>query len=67
MIRKIFYALFKRYKRLELRCFTYAEGDKLLRANNGKPEDQQWVLAKEEDTNRKYGMVYLQRRVRITK
>lgn len=42
-------------KRLELRFLPYAEADKLLRENSA------WTLAKEEDTNRQIGMVYLER------
>lgn len=36
----------------------------MLRATHDKFESEKWVLAKEEDTNRMIGMVYLCRRVR---
>ena len=39
----------------ELRFVTYAEGDALLKANEG------WKLAWEEDTNNVPGKVYLER------
>lgn len=40
---------------------------KMIKANEGKPASEQWVIAKEEDTNSSYGMVYLERKERITK
>lgn len=40
-------------KRLELRCVTYLEGEKLTREG--------WTIAKEEDRNRHIGWVYLER------
>jgi hypothetical protein len=40
----------------ELVHVTWAEGDRMLRADEG------WGLAPEEDLNRQVGMVYLQRR-----
>jgi hypothetical protein len=63
-------SLFKRkpkYRRLELKFVSYIEGDKMIRENVGKPESEQWHIAKEEDTNRNYGTVYLERIIRITK
>lgn len=65
MLRKVFYKIFKRCRRLEIKFVTYAEGDRMIRASAGKPEEDQWVLAKEEDANKWYGLVYLERRVRI--
>ena len=58
-IRKLYLKLFPQYRRLEMRCVTYAEGDRLIK------EDQSWVLAKEEDTNFNYGVVFLERKERI--
>ena len=59
--------MFKRYRRLEFKAVSYAEGDRLIRQNKGKPESQQWVLAKEEDSNHAYGLVVmLERRERLT-
>lgn len=63
-------SLFKRkpkYRRLELKCFSWSEGDKVLRENIGKPESEQWHLAKEEDANKAHGTVYLERREIIKK
>jgi hypothetical protein len=63
-------SIFKRkpkYRRLELKCFSWSEGDKKIRENYGKPESEQWHLAKEEDTNKAIGTVYLERRVTIKK
>lgn len=65
MLKKLYYKIFKRYRRLELKFVTYSEGDKLIRANERKAESDQWVLAKEEDTNHVIGMVYLERKERI--
>jgi len=67
---KFILSLFKRkpkYRRLELKFVSYIEGDKMIRANQGKPESEQWHIAKEEDTNRNYGTVYLERRELIKK
>lgn len=65
-IRRLYFKFFKRYRRLELKCCTYEEGDRLIRQNPGKPESEQWDLAiPEEDHNRAFGMVYLERRERV--
>ncbi len=40
-------------KRLDLRCVSWAEGDRMLREG--------WTLAPEEDQNRVRGMVWLER------
>lgn len=64
-MKRLFYRLFKRYRRLELRCVTWVIGAQLIRESVGKPECEQWVIAKEEDTNRRMGLVYLERRERI--
>jgi len=40
-------------KRIELRFVNYAEGDKLVREG--------WTIANEEDANRVFGMVYVER------
>lgn len=65
-LRRAYYRMFKRYRRLEFRALSYADADKLIRQNEGKPESEQWVLAEEEDNNRAIGIVvFLQRRERI--
>lgn len=65
-IRKIYFRIFKHYRRLEIRLFEYQGADRLIRQNEGKPESEQWVIAiPEEDTNFAYGYVYLERRERI--
>lgn len=66
LLRKLYFRIFTRYRRLECRFVSYAEGDKLIRANEGKPESECWVIAPEEDTNQIYGYVHLERRERIT-
>lgn len=43
-------------KRAELRYLSYLDADKLIRETNGA-----WTIAKEEDTNRCLGWVYLER------
>lgn len=65
MLRRFYYNIFKRYRQLENRCVTYAEGDKLIRQNGGKSERDQWQIAEEEDKNSVIGVVYLERRERI--
>ena len=65
-LKKLYYKIFKTYKVLETKFVTYNEGDKMIRETHGKPEGEKWELAKEEDTNRMIGMVYLCRRVRVS-
>lgn len=65
-MRKLYYRIFKRYRHLEIRFLSYAEGDKLIRESAGKTFGEQWRLAKEEDTNNVIGWVYLERKERIT-
>lgn len=65
-LRKIFFKVFKFYRRLELKYIAYPEADELIRDNYGKPDEEKWILALEEDNNHMYGMVYLERRERIT-
>lgn len=50
MVRRIFAP---KPKRLELKLATYSEAEGLLRAG--------WTLAPEEDHNRAFGLVYLER------
>lgn len=64
-LRRIYYRIFKRYVVLETRCFYYSVADKMIRNTANEPEEERWVLAKEEDGNRVFGMVYLCRRKRI--
>ena len=65
-IRRWYFRIFKRYRRLEFRSVSYGEGDRLIRQSVGKPESEQWVLAlPEEDRNQVFGVVMLERRVRI--
>ncbi len=64
-MKKLFYRIFKCYRRLELRHVSYTEGDVMIRQNEGKPQSEQWVLAKEEDNNSLMGTVYLERKERI--
>jgi len=66
-LRRLYYRIFKRYRRLDLQFCTYAAGDILIRATADCPEKEQWVLAiPEEDHNHVFGMVYLERKERIT-
>lgn len=64
-LRRLYFKLFKTYERLELKTFTYTEADALLKKNEGKPEEDQWHIAIEEDTNYNYGIVFLERKKRI--
>lgn len=65
ILKRLYYSIFKRYQRLDFGCFLYDEADELIKQNGNKPESEQWVIAKEEDTNFNYGVVCLERRVRI--
>lgn len=64
-LRKLWLLWFPKYQRLELSQFSYSAADFMIRQSEGKPEDQQWVIAKEEDTNKCIDIVYLERRRRI--
>lgn len=55
----------QKYRRIEIKFVRYAEADTLIRQNVGKPENEQWVLAREEDDNRLIGFVYIERREKI--
>lgn len=65
LLKKIYYTLFVRYRRLELQGMFLSDADRLLRQNEGKPEGAQWRIAHEEDYNRVPGIVWLERRVRV--
>jgi len=41
----------KQYRRLEFRAASWPEADQLIRDSVGKPESEQWVIAREEDFN----------------
>ena len=67
-MRRIYFKIFRHYRRLEFRAASYSDADKLIRGNVGKPESEQWILAKEEDTNPFFSLVvFLERRERILK
>lgn len=66
MLKKLYYLLFPTYVVLETKFVTYQEGDQMIKESADKPESERWVLAKEEDTNHVFGMVYLCRKIRIT-
>lgn len=66
-LRRFYYRVFKHYNVLETKFVTYREADKMIMETAKKPESEKWVLAKEEDANPVIGMVYLCRKVRITK
>ena len=57
MIRRLLQRLFRSEPRKdrEVRFVPYAEGDRLLKLNEG------WRLAEEEDRNLVFGMVWLER------
>jgi hypothetical protein len=56
---------FPQYRRLEYRELCYDEANELIKACADKPYEQQWHVAKEEDTNRCFSIVCLERRERI--
>lgn len=59
VIRKWWFSIWPTYDRLELRCLTYTEADAVLRQPHGR--DEFWRLAKEEDTNVCFNMVFLEK------
>jgi flagellar motor component MotA len=65
-IRQVYFKIFKHYRRIDFKCFTYLDAGKLLDQNEGKQENERWRLAEEEDDNEMYGFVYLERVERIT-
>lgn len=56
MLRWLKNLLMSKNKRLELIFITYENAEKLLAS-----PDEKWQIAKEEDANRFYGMVWLER------
>lgn len=64
-LRRWYFKIFKRYERIDYRCVTYLEGDRMIRATAHMAEHEQWVLAPEEDHNRIPLIVFLERRKRI--
>jgi hypothetical protein len=67
IFRRLYFRLFKRYRRLEHRFVSYKEADRLIRATHHLPDEgDRWELAlPEEDHNRVPFMVHLCRQVRI--
>lgn len=54
------------WRRIEIRACSYADADRLIRESAGKPEPEQWVIAvQEEDLNRTFNLVYLERKERV--
>lgn len=64
-LRRLFYRIFPRYRRLELRAVSYEVADRLIRESANKAKHEQWSIAREEDGNRVIGVVWLERRERI--
>ncbi len=59
-LRRLYYRIFARYRRIDTCFVNYTEGDRLIRLNSG------WRIATEEDRNWQVGMVYLEKVERIT-
>ncbi len=62
----IIFELAARYERIEIVLISYHDADRLIRGNPGKAEADQWRIAKEEDGNQQIGLVWIERRRRIT-
>ncbi len=60
-----YYLLVPTYRRLDLKLCSYAEANLLIKTNCVAAEEDQWHIAKEEDDNRHYGYVWLERKERI--
>ncbi len=65
-LRRIYFKLFPTYKEIEVKCFTWAQADDLMKSEIGKPAKERWAISKEEDNNPTFDMVYLCRKERIT-
>jgi hypothetical protein len=65
IVNQIYFRVFKKYRRIESRVFTYGDADLFLKSNDSKRECDKWHIAREEDTNTKPNLVYLERRERI--
>ena len=65
-LKSLYYRIFKRYRRLELRVCTYEEASALLQEQGipGNPGEG-WRIAIEEGSNHVIGVVYMERRERI--
>jgi hypothetical protein len=50
-----------------MQCFSWEQAEILLQQNKTKMPEDQWQLAiPEEDNNKQIGIVYLEKRIRIT-
>jgi len=65
VLKKLYYKIFKHYQVLETKFVSYQDGDKMIRETHDKPKAERWLLAKEEDSNKVIGMVYLCRKRRV--
>lgn len=65
LLKKLYYRLFKRYRRIELRVCTWEEASDMIELNIWKEEKYRWILALEENYNCHPGIVYMERRERI--
>ena len=67
MLKRLYYKIFKRYRRLALKCCDYHTADRLIRESAEKPESKRWHIAiPEEDLNQGFNSVFLERKERIT-
>lgn len=64
-LRRLLLRIFPRFERLDLQVMSYSDADKRLRAEGGRQDGPFWRIAKEEDTNRAIGYVYLERVRRV--
>ena len=63
--RRLYFLVFKRYRRLELRILTFPEADELCRSWNGVDPKGKWHVA-DEDQKMLWPNVALERKERIT-
>lgn len=64
-LRRLYFRLFRRYRRIEFRYVSWGVAHKLFQANPFQPATAQWHLAPEEDYNIVPGLVAIERRERI--
>lgn len=69
-IKRLYFKLVPTYKRTEFGSFPWSLADRMIKDNEGKPEHEKWIIAKEEDSNFRplsfiEPHVYLEKRIRI--
>lgn len=64
--RRLWFSAVPTYRRIEVLYTTYQHADELMKKNAERIPANRWRLAREEDKNRNFDMVFIERRERIT-